>query len=154
MMDKAFLYGKKYDETSGHDKIALVYTLEKRVYVSLIDKIVNLPLKIENRIDENGENYQTLRLAVKQIDLLRLRDKGAALLGWAKDIFNGNENRGKISEQILVNKYHAELVKAGTAYNENGDLIIGGERIQVKYQNATVTTLATIDRVWNEMQGR
>lgn len=153
MMNKAFEYGNRYDETTAADKIALVYTLEKRVYMSLIDKISALPLKIENRIDENGEAFQTLRLDLKQMDLLHLRDKGAALLGWAKDIFNGEENRGYIAEKLLIEKYHAQQVKTGTAYNVNGDLIVAGMRIQVKYQNATVTRLDYIDKVWNEKKG-
>ena len=153
MMNITMEYANKYDETTAADKIALIYTLEKRVYMSLIDKISILPLKIENRIDENGETFQTLRLDLKQMDLLHLRDKGAALLGWAKDIFNSKENHGYIAEKLLIEKYHAQQVKAGTAYNVNGDLIIAGMRIQVKYQNATITRLDTIDKVWNEKKG-
>ena len=72
----------RYEQTSAAKKTAIVYTLEKRVYMSLVDSLEGLPVTSFSRVDKSGAEYDILRLDLKQIDLLHLRDKGAALLGW------------------------------------------------------------------------
>ena len=138
----------RYEQTSAADKIALVYTLEKRVYMSLVDSLNGLPIRVCDRIDENGASYQTLRLDLKQKDCLHLRDNGAALLGWHKDIFADSSNKGMTVEQLVIDKYHGQAEKAGTPYYMAGDAIIAGMNVQIKYMNATLTTLDTIRKAW------
>ena len=138
----------RYEKTSAADKIALVYTLEKRVYMSLIDSLEGLPVQVCDRTDKNGETYQTLRLDLKQKDCLCLRDHGAALLGWHNDIFASDENKGMTIEKLVINKYHGQAEKAGTPYYMAGDAIIAGMKVQIKYMNATLTTLDTIRKAW------
>lgn len=143
----------RYELTSAADKIALVYVLEKRVYMALLDSLRGLPIKVCDRIDENGTAYQTLRLDLKQKDYLKLRDNGSALLGWAKDIFQDGENKGNTVERVVIEKYHGKAAKTGTAYYESGDAIIAGMQVQIKFQNATLTTLDTIRKAWKKRKG-
>lgn len=138
----------RYEKTTAAEKIALVYTLEKRVYMTLIDSLEGLPIIVCDRIDESGKGYQTLRLDLKQKDCLRLRDKGSALLGWDKDIFVKGENKGNVAERLVIEKYHGIAEKAGTAYYESGDAIIAGISVQIKYMNGTITKLDTIRKAW------
>lgn len=145
---------KRYENTSAAHKIALVYVLEKRVYMALLDSLQGLPVRVCDRIDENGASYQTLRLDLKQADCLRLRDKGSALLGWSKDIFSGSENKGVIAEKLVINRYNGKPAKVGAAYYESGDVTIAGMEIQVKFQNATLTRLDTIRRAWRNKKRR
>lgn len=143
----------RYELTSAADKIALVYVLEKRVYMTLLDSLRGLPVKVCDRIDDSGATYQTLRLDLKQKDCLRLRDNGSALLGWVKDIFNGDENKGTTVERLVIEKYHGQAAKVGAAYYESGDAIIAGMQVQIKFQNATLTKLDTIRKAWKKRKG-
>ena len=155
-------WAKRYEQTSAAKKTALVYTLEKRVYMSLLDSLEGLPVKINQRVSDNGEYYETLRLDLRQIDLLHLRDKGAALLGAAKDFFKEwedtkketKENRGNYVERKIIERYHGQQAKASAAYYESGDAIIAGMEVQIKYQDGTLAKIDTIRNQWNKQKKR
>lgn len=153
---------KRYELTSAAVKTALIYTVEKRVYMSLLDSLEGLPVKINQRVSDNGEYYETLRLDLRQIDLLHLRDKGAALLGAAKDFFKEwedtkketKENRGNYVERKIIERYHGQQAKASAAYYESGDAIIAGMEVQIKYQDGTLAKIDTIRNQWNKQKKR
>ncbi|MBO7695133.1 MAG: hypothetical protein J6T10_21135 [Methanobrevibacter sp.] len=153
---------KRYELTSAAVKTALIYTVEKRVYMSLLDSLEGLPVKINQRISDDGEYYETLRLDLRQIDLLHLRDKGAALLGAAKDFFKEwedtkketKENRGNYVERKIIERYHGQQAKASAAYYESGDAIIAGMEVQIKYQDGTLAKIDTIRNQWNKQKKR
>ena len=143
----------RYENTSAAKKTALVYTLEKRVYMSLVDSLEGLPVTIFARVDNSGNEYDILRLDLKQIDLLRLRDKGAALLGWAKDIFpKERHNKGEIIERLVIERYNGKPAKVGTPYYEAGDAIIAGIETQIKYSDGTLARIDTIRNQWNKQK--
>ena len=149
---------RRYELTSAAVKTALIYTLEKRVYMSLLDSLEGLPVRINQRITDEGECYETLRLDLRQIDLLHLRDKGAALLGTATEFFKEwedtkketKENRGNYVERKIIERYHGQQAKASTAYYESGDAIIAGMEVQIKYQDGTLAKLETIRKQWKK----
>lgn len=144
----------RYEQTSAAKKTAIVYTLEKRVYMSLVDSLEGLPVTIFSRVDKSGAEYDVLRLDLKQIDLLHLRDKGAALLGWAKDIFpKERHNKGAIVERLVIEKYHGQAAKTGAAYYKSGDAIIAGIDTQIKYQDGTLADIETIRKQWKKRKG-
>lgn len=145
---------RRYEMTSAAEKIALVYVLEKRVYMALLDSLQGLPVRVCDRIDDNGAPYQTLRLDLKQSDCLRLRDKGSALIGWSKDIFNTSDNKGVTVEKLVIERYHGTPAKVGAAYYESGDATIAGQEIQIKFQNATLARIDTIRKVWRNKKRR
>ncbi len=143
---------ERYEGTTAAKQTALVYTLEKRVYMSLLETMKGLPMTICKRT-KNGEEYETLRLDLKQIDLLHLRDKGAALLGTANDFFREwnkeQENKGQFVERKVIERYHGIKSKNGTAYYMAGDAIIAGIETQIKYQDGTLSRLDTIRKAYN-----
>lgn len=139
---------RRYELTSAAQKIALVYVLEKRVYMALLDTLQGLPIKVCDKLDDNGTEYQTLRIDLKQRDCLKLRDNGSALLGWSKDIFSNDENKGSTVERLVINKYHGKPAEAGIPYYKAGDAIIAGMEVQIKFMNATLAKLDTIRKVW------
>ena len=153
---------RRYELTSAAVKTALIYTVEKRVYMSLLDSLEGLPVKITSRVDDNGNYYETLRLDLRQIDMLHLRDKGAALLGAAKDFFQEwedtkketKENRGNYVERKIIERYHGQQAKASAAYYESGDALIAGMEVQIKYQDGTLAKLDTIQRQWKKRAGK
>lgn len=149
---------KRYEATSTAVKTALIYTVEKRVYMSLLDSLEGLPVKINQRISDDGEYYETLRLDLRQIDMLRLRDKGAALLGTARDFFNEwentkhetRENKGNYVERKIIERYHGQPAKVNAAYYESGDALIAGMEVQIKCQDGTLARLDTIEKQWKK----
>lgn len=144
----------RYEQTSAAKKTAIVYTLEKRVYMSLVDSLEGLPVTIFSRVDKSGAEYDILRLDLKQIDLLHLRDRGAALLGWARDIFpQERHNKGAIVERLVIEKYHGQAAKTGAPYYESGDAIIAGMETQIKYQDGTLADIETIRKQWKKRKG-
>lgn len=142
---------ERYIETEAAEQTAIVYTLEKRVYMSVIPSMKNFPVQIHNWIDSEGHEWNVLRLNLKQIDLLRLRDKGAACLGFAKDFFSEwkrDESKGMFVERKVIEKYHGIAAKPSTPYFEAGDAIIAGMETQIKYENGTLAKLETIKKAW------
>ena len=145
---------EKYESTSAATQTILAFTLEKRVYMTVVQSLKGLPVAIYPRTNAQGIEYDALRLDLKQIDLLRLRDKGAALLGWAKDIFPKTcHNRGAIIEQFIIEKYHGQAAKASAPYYECGDAIICGQETQIKYYDSTLASLDTIREQWEKKKG-
>lgn len=144
-------YVERYEKTTAAEKTALIFHLERRVYMVLLDSIAHLPIIICDRIDDKGNEYQTLRLNLRQIDCLRLRDKGAALLGTEKEFFadkRENENMGEYVERKIIERYHGIASEKGTPYYKAGDAIIAGMNIQIKYENGTLARLDTIKKAW------
>lgn len=145
---------EKYESTSKATQTIITYTLEKRVYMSVIKSLKGLPVTIYPRVDSTGKEYDAIRLDLKQIDLLRLRDKGAALLGWAKDIFPKTcHNKGAIIERLIIERYNGKPAKVGAPYYESGDAIIGGIETQIKYSNGTLANIETIREQWEKQKG-
>lgn len=144
-------YIERYEKTSKAEKTALVFHLEKRVYMALIDSVKGLPIQVCDRIDEQGRAYQTLRLNLKQRDCLRLRDKGAALLGTVTEFFADKldeENNGEYVERKVIERYHGRASEKGIAYYKAGDAEIAGMQVQIKFENGTLARLDTIQKAW------
>lgn len=145
---------EKYEQTSAAKQTIIVYTLEKRVYMSVVKSLKGLPVAVYPRVDEQGREYDAIRLDLKQIDLLHLRDKGAALLGWARDIFpKERHNKGEIVERLVIEKYHGQAAKTGAPYYESGDAIIAGVETQIKYSNGTLASIDAISEQWKKRKG-
>lgn len=145
---------EKYEQTSAAKQTIIVYTLEKRVYMSVVNSLKGLPVAVYPRVDEQGREYDAIRLDLKQIDLLHLRDKGAALLGWARDIFpKERHNKGEIVERLVIEKYHGQAAKTGAPYYESGDAIIAGVETQIKYSNGTLAPIDAISEQWKKRKG-
>lgn len=148
---------KGYEKTSAAKKTALVFTLEKRVYLSLLEVLPCEIIKTDFKANENGEFTPRLRLSMRQIDKLRLRDKGAALLGTIEKFFEGfdktHENKGNYVERKVIERYHGVASPVNTPYYVAGDAIIAGEQIQIKYENGTLATYETIIKAMEEKKG-
>lgn len=156
-MENTMVMMNGYEKTSAAKKTALVFTLEKRVYLSLLEVLPREIVKTDFKADENGEFTPRLRLSMRQIDKLRLRDKGAALLGTVEKFFSDfdktHENRGNYVERKVIERYHGIASPVNTPYYVAGDAIIAGEQIQIKYENGTLATYETIMKAMEEKKG-
>ena len=149
-------YRERFIMTDAADKTALIFHLEKRVYMSLLENVRGLPVELVTRTDDNGVEYRTVRLALRTIDKLKLRDKGAALLGTVEDFFADfvkGENKGLFVERKVIARYHGIASKPGTPYYKAGDALIAGMQVQIKYENGTLATVNTINRQWRKRKG-
>ena len=143
-----------YESTAAHSRIALFFTLEKRYYMAMVESLRPEWVETDFIINENsGEMVPALRLCMKQIDFLRLRDfHGAKCLGFVKDFFkewedtkdSTKENKGQFVERRFIEMFHATEGKKNAAYYEDGDCSLFGEQIQIKAQNATLAKFETI----------
>lgn len=141
-----------YESTAAHDRIALFFTLEKRVYMSIVDALKIEWIETDYQLDnETGEYVPALRLNMRQIDFLRLRDfYGAKCFGFEKEFFKEwnkeEENKGEFIERRFVEMFHAKASRKNTPYYEKGDCELFGEQIQIKAQRATLARYETIIR--------
>ena len=89
------------------------------------------------------------------MDCLKLRDKGAALLGTEKEFFKDKtdgENIGEYVERKIIERYHGIASETGTPYYKAGDAVIAGMNIQIKYENGTLARLDTIKKAWTALK--
>lgn len=146
-----------YELTTAAKKTALVFSLEKRVYMALLDTIPAALIKTDFKVDENGDLQPRLRLSMNQLSKLRLRDKGAALLGTVEEFFEDfdktHENKGNYVERKVIERYHGIASPVNTPYYMAGDAIIASEQIQIKYENGTLATYETIMKAMEEKKG-
>lgn len=144
-----------YEITAAHNRIALFFTLEKRIYMAMLDALKLEWVETDFIVNENsGELIPALRLSMNQKDYLRLRDfHGAKCFGFEKDFFKEweetkketRENKGDYIERKFVETFHAKASQKGIAYYEKGDCELFGEEIQIKYGRATLAKFETIE---------
>lgn len=153
--DLTFKMFNAYESTSAASRIALFFTLEKRVYMAMLDSLNPEWIETDFIVNENnGELIPALRLSMKQKDYLRLRDfHGAKCFGFEKDFFkewdetkkDTHENKGDYIERKFVETFKAKASKKGIAYYLSGDCELFGEQIQVKFGRATLAKFETIE---------
>ena len=151
----------KYIATAAQDCDLIVFLHSKQVWAIRVENMLELgrivghcPCVIAEREDDNGDSYKTLRLCLDAWDRAKLHAHGALKLGDVKDFFGSRdpnaENIGEFVERKVAERYHATLARKSAAYYTDGDMTIGGMKVQVKYQTGTIAKVSTINRAYRD----
>lgn len=141
MNKKAML--NEYHRYNKAELYIIGFSYGTAVYMILLDKI---PQTIAKR-EKAGVKGYALRLRLNNSEKEKLLKHGAYYLCDTADLQNSEYNRGEHFEKVVTEFYGITWEKDYTPFYESGDITIDGQEIQIKYQNATITTEKQIQKL-------
>jgi len=137
-MDMKLALMNCYHAHAKADSYILGFAYKNRTYAIKTDESEMMRYaKLEKASRNQGSN---LRLRFNTLDKLDLINKGAFVIG-DKDIVNDEKyNKGEKFEKIITEMYGQTWNKDHVPWWEDGDITVDGEKIQIKYEDASVMT--------------
>ena len=131
-----------YEETTAASRTIFGFEYEKRVYMAIIDAIPANWVKLAKESSKRGGENK-LRLEVNKIEKTKLIHK-AIMVGALEIISTIKGNKGDSWEKWVTEYYKQVWNKKSTPYYEDGDITVYGEKLQIKWENATLAKESTI----------
>ena len=131
-----------YEETTAATRTVFGFEYEKRVYMAILDAIPAHWVKLAKESNKRGGENK-LRLEVNKTEKAKLLRK-AIMVGTVEIINTIKGNKGDSWEKWVTEHYHQTWKKSSTPYYEDGDITVGGEKLQIKWENATLAKESTI----------
>lgn len=134
-----------YEATTAAKRTILGFAIGQDVYMVHLAKLDRNWIKIERESSARG-GEEKLRMSLNTKDKLILK-RLAVKVGTTDEILSlVKGNKGDSWECWVARHYGIEWKKGTTTYNKAGDLRIQNEEIQVKWENATLTKISTIQK--------
>lgn len=133
-----------YEATTAAKRTVLGFAIGKDVYMVHLAKLNYELVKIECEATTRGGEPK-LRLSIGKVEKLKLK-KVAVKVGTIEIVNTIKGNKGDSWEKWVAEHYGIEWKKNSTPYYEAGDLRILSEEVQVKWENATLTKISTIQK--------
>lgn len=119
------------------------FTHRGNLYRVFLQELPDVAIKL-NRSSSNahGKAMQTLRLKLNELAKEELIAQGAELVGSAELVAKEPKlNSGEKFERLMVEQLTGKpWAKDNVPYWEAGDMTWRGEQVQIKFNNATLTT--------------
>ena len=131
-----------YEETTAATRMVFSFEYEKRVYMTILDAIPTQWVKLVKESSKRGGENK-LRLEVNKTEKAKLLHK-AIMVGTMEIINTIKGNKGDSWEKWVTEHYHHTWKKSLTPYYEDGDITVYGEKLQIKWENATLAKESTI----------
>lgn len=131
-----------YEETTAATRTVFGFEYEKRVYMTILDAIPAQWVKLAKESSKRGSENK-LRLEVNKWEKAKLLRK-AVMVGTLEIINTIKGNKGDSWEKWVAEHYNQTWKKSSTPYYKNGDITVCGEKLQVKWENATLANESTI----------
>lgn len=131
-----------YEETTAASRTIFGFEYEKRVYMTIIDAIPANWVKLAKESSKRGGETK-LRLEVGKTEKAKLLRK-AIMVGTLEIINTIKNNKGDSWEKWVTEHYKQVWNKKSTPYYEDGDITVYGEKLQIKWENATLAKESTI----------
>jgi len=132
-----------YNKYSVANKYIIGFAYDNKVYMVTIDNIKPCYLKTEKASRNQGKN---LRLRLKASQKERLIKKATFLCDIDK-LYDNKYNKGEIFEKLVTEYFNQIWHKDNIPFYKSGDITIGENVIQIKYENATLTNIKQIKRL-------
>lgn len=142
------------NETQANETI-IIFQCNKLVY------LLNETSKIDYRLLRIEKDYRSNKANAKK---LRFRINKATKLQWIKtnnlqpimtiEEYKNNAkinklNLGEYAEKYVCDMLNVTYTRNNVPFYISGDVNVGNRRIQVKYENATLCSLATLEKLIN-----
>lgn len=130
---------KIYEETTAAAWTLLVFQLNGRAYAARLNAIAQDMVTLDRESTQNG-GWTKLKLHLTNAQKVALIDAGAEEVGDIADILALQKNKGNAVECWATRRYMGiEWTKDSIPYYVQGDIRVGGEEVQVKFENASLT---------------
>lgn len=130
---------KIYEETTAAAWTLLVFQLNGRAYAARLNAIALDMVTLDRESTQNG-GWTKLKLHLTNAQKVALIDAGAEEVGDIADILALQKNKGNAVECWATRRYMGiEWSKDSIPYYVQGDIRVGGEEVQVKFENASLT---------------
>ena len=141
MMNKSELL-RLYEETTAASRTVLGFAIDKAVYMVILNTLNDAMVELTNESAARGGELK-LRLKLNKTDKAKLRNK-AIRVGTTEILEAVKGNKGDSWEKWVAEHYGIQWVKSGERYDRDGDITVCGEKLQVKWENATLAKVGTI----------
>lgn len=131
-----------YEETTAASRTILGFEFNKAVYMVILNTLNDAMVELTNESSARGGELK-LRLKLNKTDKAKLRNK-AIKVGTTEILETVKGNKGDSWEKWVAEHYGIEWSKSNESYNKNGDITVCGEKLQVKWENATLAKASTI----------
>lgn len=130
---------KNYRKFSAADSYVVGFFYNHNVYMIELDEIAPRFITLERESEKNGGGM-SLRLRLRKDYKEQLIRKGAELIGTENLIKDSKYNKGEAFERIVTEKFGQTWEKDNVPFWVAGDISLENKEIQVKFENATITT--------------
>ena len=131
-----------YEETTAAPRTIFGFEYEKRVYMAMLDAIPVSWVKLVQTSSKRGSENK-LRLEVSRWEKAKLLRR-AVMVGTLEIVNTIRGNRGDSWEKWVTEHYNQTWKKYSTPYYKDGDITVCGEKLQIKWENATLANESTI----------
>lgn len=131
-----------YVETTAATRTVFGFEYETRVYMAILDAIPASWVKLVKKSSKRGGENK-LRLEVNKTEKAKLLRK-AVMVGTLDIIDTIKGNKGDSWEKWVTEHYKQVWKKNSIPYYKDGDITVCGEKLQIKWENATLANESTI----------
>lgn len=133
---------RMYEETTAATRTVFGFEYEKQVYMIMLTAIPIHWVKLVKEASKRGSENK-LRLEVNKTEKAKLRRK-AIMVGTTEIVNVIKGNKGDSWEKWVTEHYKQVWKKNNTPYYKDGDITVYGEKLQIKWENATLANESTI----------
>lgn len=147
-------YLQKYERIMNNIKYEMYFISEHKLYKIQLDKLSFEMVKLGKESSSKG-GYEKLRLSITKAIKQEFINSGKARYIMTEEHFIekakvANLNKGQYCEYISATSRKQEYKLDSVRFDKGGDVNLKRKQIQVKFENASLTQLRTIDKAYNE----
>lgn len=134
---------RDYEDTTAAHKVALGFSIKQDAYLIHLPCFQTNMVKLDHEGSSRGGALKlrmNLTMKVKAI----LKANGAVKVGTVSEVLAGRKNAGEAFEKWYTERAGQVWVKDSIPYYKDGDITINGEKIQIKWENASLANENTI----------
>lgn len=129
----------RYMRTSAADSYIIGFDVDGDAYMVKVNELFTEMLKLDRESKKNG-GYVKIRMEMNDAIKARLLESGEAqYIGKTAGILALRKNKGEAFEKFITEMFGQEWHKDSVPYYKDGDITVNGERIQIKWENASLT---------------
>lgn len=136
-MDKMEML-RNYEATSAADAYIIGFAIAGRVYVAKVAKLREDMVQLDRESSSHG-GAAKLRLSITTRMRAILRNAGALEVGSVAEVLEAGMNKGEAFEKWYYKRCGQVWTKDNVPYWKDGDITVNGEKLQLKWENASLT---------------
>lgn len=146
-------YLSKYERIMNNIKYEMYFIFEHKLYKIQLNQLNETIVKLGRESSKKG-GFEKLRLSITKAVKVEFINSGKARYVMTEQHFVekakiANLNKGQYCEYISATSRKQEYKLDSTRFDKAGDINLKRKQIQVKFENASLTQLRTIDKVYN-----
>lgn len=146
-------YLTKYEKIMNTTKYEMYFIFEHKLYKIQLNTLDLTMVKLGKESSKKG-GFEKLRLSITKAIKTEFINSGKARYIMTEEHFItkakiANLNKGQYCEYLSATSRKQEYKLDSTRFDKGGDVNLKRKQIQVKFENASLTQLRTIDKVFN-----